>query len=206
MNKGLSRRTFLKLTGFASASAAYGHGRAFAGTTQSQSLPAPVLAYRRVVKSKDIKTYSQAALNLRKWMMKNDPHYPTYHFAGPESWINDPNGPICYKGKYHLFYQFDPQVDDGKGGWMRSKRTWGHAVSEDLVYWRDWPVAVWPDTKYDINGVYSGNTFVEAYVNGYAMTFVTYPHQKNRALHVIRKNDVDIQSMDLWEMKSMWDR
>ncbi len=152
---------FIKTVGFASVAGAVGYCEAFAGTTQSQTLPEPVLAYRRVVKSKDIKTYSQAALNLRKWMMKNDPHYPIYHFTGPESWINDPNGPIYYKGKYHLFYQFDPQVDDGKGRWKRSKRTWGHAVSEDIVHWQDWPVAIWPDTKYDINGVYSGNTFID---------------------------------------------
>jgi beta-fructofuranosidase len=161
MKKKLSRRLFLKITGFASVVGAAGCTKAFAGSAQSKTLPGPVLEYRRVVKSKDIKTYSQAALNLRKWMAKNDPHYPIYHFTGPESWINDPNGPIYYKGRYHLFYQFDPQVDDGKGGWKRSKRTWGHAVSEDLVHWQDWPVAVWPDTKYDVNGVYSGNTFID---------------------------------------------
>ncbi|MHC4741446.1 MAG: glycoside hydrolase family 32 protein [Planctomycetota bacterium] len=158
MKKTLSRRAFLKKAGFASV--AIGCCNAFAAAPQS--LPEPVLAYRRVVKSKDIETYSKAALNLRKWMIKNDPNYPTCHFVGPESWINDPNGPIYYEGRYHLFYQFDPQVDDGKGGWMRSKRTWGHAVSDDLVHWEDWPVAVWPDTRYDINGVYSGNTFVDA--------------------------------------------
>ena len=129
---------------------------------QYAGLPKPVADYRRVVKSTDAETYSRAALALRKWMIENDPHYPIYHFTGPESWINDPNGPIYHDDKYHLFYQFDPQVPDGKGGWKRSKRCWGHAVSDDLVHWVDWPVASWPDTQYDCGGVYSGNTFVDA--------------------------------------------
>ncbi|MCX6344054.1 MAG: GH32 C-terminal domain-containing protein [Armatimonadetes bacterium] len=112
--------------------------------------------YRAVLKSKDIKVYSKAALGLRKGMITSDPHRPIYHFTGPESWINDPNGPIYYKGKYHLFYQFAPIVDGN-----RSPICWGHAVSADLMHWVDWPVVLWPDTKYDRNGVYSGNTIVD---------------------------------------------
>jgi len=123
--------------------------------------PAPklapeVLAFRKVVRRKDVATFSAAALALRRYMIANDPHRPVYHFTGPESWINDTNGPIYHKGKYHLFYQYDPIVDG-----RRSKRCWGHAVSTDLVHWRDWPVALWPDTKYDRNGVYSGNTAID---------------------------------------------
>ena len=122
--------------------------------------------FREVVRSKDIETYSKAALALRLWMIDNDPHYPVYHFTGPESWINDPNGPIYHNGKYHLFYQFDPIVD-GK----RSARCWGHAVSADLVHWVDWPVALWPDKEYDCGGVYSGNTFIDD--NGFPCALYT---------------------------------
>lgn len=162
----MNRRIFLKITGVGVAPLIFsGYSSILAESAKQtggdQGLAQPVLSYRRVVKSKDIKTYSQAALKLRKWMIENDPHRPIYHFTGPESWINDPNGPIYYKGKYHLFYQFDPQVNNGEGGWKRSKRTWGHAVSADLVHWVDWPVAVWPDTKYDVKGVYSGNTVID---------------------------------------------
>jgi len=124
-------------------------------------LPKAVADFRQAVRSTDIGTYSQAALALRKWMIENDPHRPIYHFTGPESWINDPNGPIYFQGRYHLFYQFDPIVPEDRVGWRRSKRCWGHAVSEDLVHWVDWPVAVWPDTRYDRGGVYSGNSFVD---------------------------------------------
>ena len=123
--------------------------------------PKPVADYRNVVKITDVEIYSRAALSLRKWMIEHDPHRPIYHFTGPESWINDPNGPICHKGKYHLFFQFDPMVSDEHGGSRRSARCWGHAVSDDLVHWVDWPVAMWPDTPYDRGGVYSGNTVID---------------------------------------------
>lgn len=125
-------------------------------TAKSASLPKPVAAFRKVVKSKDVATFSAAALDLRRWMIANDPHRPIYHFTGPESWINDPNGVIYHKGRYHLFYQYDPIVNG-----RRSKRCWGHAVSKDLVHWKDWPVAIWPDSKYDRGGVYSGNMVID---------------------------------------------
>ncbi len=115
-----------------------------------------VREFDAVLKSKDVKAYSKAALELRRWMIANDPHRPVYHFTGPESWINDPNGPIYYKGKYHLFYQFSPMIDGS-----RSPMCWGHAVSADLVHWTDWPVAMWPDTPYDRNGIFSGNTIID---------------------------------------------
>ena len=52
-----------------------------------------------------------------------------YHFMGGPGWINDPNGFIYYKGKYHLFFQHFPYAPEW--GTMH----WGHTVSEDLVHW-----------------------------------------------------------------------
>ena len=107
----------------------------------------------KLIRTTDVATVSSAARTLRLWMIGHDPYYPKYHFTGPYGWINDPNGPIYYRGRYHLFYQWKA---DGRFG----KVSWGHAVSTDLVHWRDWPVALWPDIPQDRNGVYSGNTFV----------------------------------------------
>ena len=41
--------------------------------------------------------------------LAEDPHRPRYHFLPPANWMNDPNGIIEWNGKYHLFYQHNPQ-------------------------------------------------------------------------------------------------
>ena len=50
------------------------------------------------------------------------------HVKAPGNWINDPNGFIYYKGKYHLFFQHFPYAPEW--GTMH----WGHTVSEDLPF------------------------------------------------------------------------
>jgi beta-fructofuranosidase len=37
-----------------------------------------------------------------------DPHRPQYHLLPAANWMNDPNGPIYWQGKYHMFYQYNP--------------------------------------------------------------------------------------------------
>ncbi|XP_042505877.1 beta-fructofuranosidase, soluble isoenzyme I-like [Macadamia integrifolia] len=74
-----------------------------------------------------------------------------YHFQPEKNWMNDPNGPMFYKGWYHLFYQYNP--DSAIWGNI----TWGHAVSKDLIHWLYLPLAMVPDRWYDINGVWTGS-------------------------------------------------
>lgn len=45
---------------------------------------------------------------------------PQYHFSPEKGWIGDPDGLVFTEGKYHLFW-------------------WGHAISDDLVYWKELP-------------------------------------------------------------------
>ena len=64
----------------------------------------------------------------------NDPHRPIYHYVNPEANLNDPNGLCFWQGHWHLFYQAYPPED--------TRQHWGHAISTDLVHWRDLPDSV----------------------------------------------------------------
>src|SRR3981081_1050957 len=76
---------------------------------------------------------------------------PLYHFLAPGNWMNDPNGPIFWKGKYHLFYQYNPN------GPFWGSIHWGHAASSDLVHWEDLPIALAPSKNGpDQDGCWSG--------------------------------------------------
>ncbi|KAH9612981.1 hypothetical protein KSS87_009449 [Heliosperma pusillum] len=71
-----------------------------------------------------------------------------YHFQPQRNWMN---GPLYYKGYYHLFYQYNP--DSAVWGNI----TWGHAVSTDLIHWKYLPITLVPDQWYDINGAWTGS-------------------------------------------------
>lgn len=82
--------------------------------------------------------------------LAHDRYRPLYHFVSPESGMNDPNGLCYWQGRWHLFYQAFPPEDP--------RLHWGHAVSSDLVRWRDLPYAIYPHPERDC---FSGATFVE---------------------------------------------
>ena len=86
-----------------------------------------------------------------------DPWRPAFHYQPPSKWMNDPNGTIYWKGRYHLFYQHNPD-----GPWHGNIH-WGHASSEDLVHWTDHPIALAPGPDGpDRMDCYSGAAFVNA--------------------------------------------
>tara|TARA_B100000676_G_scaffold27844_1_gene25799 strand:+ start:36 stop:1574 length:1539 start_codon:yes stop_codon:yes gene_type:complete len=80
-----------------------------------------------------------------------DPHRPIYHYINPEANLNDPNGLCFWQGHWHLFYQAYPPED--------TRQHWGHAISTDLVHWRDLPYCIYPDPE---RCCFSGAALVEA--------------------------------------------
>lgn len=79
-----------------------------------------------------------------------DKHRPFYHFISPEGRLNDPNGLCYWQGNWHLFYQAYPPEDP--------RQHWGHAMSKDLINWKDLPLAIYPNPE---SKVFSGTTYVE---------------------------------------------
>ncbi len=75
----------------------------------------------------------------------------TLHFLPRDHWMNDPNGFIYYRGKYHIFYQYFPY--ESRWGTMH----WGHKTSTDLVHWKDEGIALYPSRDFDRNGCFSGS-------------------------------------------------
>ncbi|WKL43726.1 glycoside hydrolase family 32 protein [Flavobacterium sp. ZE23DGlu08] len=58
--------------------------------------------------------------------------------------MNYPNGMFYYNGYYHLYFQYNP--NENTWGSMH----WGHAVSKDMITWREQPIALYPDVLGDI--------------------------------------------------------
>jgi beta-fructofuranosidase len=85
----------------------------------------------------------------------HDPLRPCFHLLPPHNWMNDPNGPIYWKGKYHLFYQLNPHAA------VWGDMHWGHAISPDMIHWRHQPVALAPTPGGpDSEGCFSGSAGV----------------------------------------------
>ena len=71
----------------------------------------------------------------------NNEYRLNYHMMPPIGWLNDPNGLIYFKGRYHLYYQFNPYAS------RPGKMFWGHFMSEDLINYVDDGVALKPDME-----------------------------------------------------------
>ena len=91
----------------------------------------------------------------KKEIVEKDFWRQKYHIQGIVGLINDPNGFSQFKGKYHMFYQWNPLGTDHKN------KTWAHSVSDDLLHWKRLKTALRPDTWYSKDGAYSGSAIVD---------------------------------------------
>lgn len=73
---------------------------------------------------------------------------PQFHFSAKTGWINDPNGLIFMGNRYHMFYQYFPD------GLVWGPMHWGHAVSEDLLQWKEEEIALYPN---ELGMIFSGS-------------------------------------------------
>ena len=97
---------------------------------------------------------AQAEIDQKKNIVAQGKMRQRYHFMGQAGWINDANGLIYFRGKYHFFYQHNPYY----GFW--DYMHWGHAVSDDMLHWEYLPLALAPSEIYDDHmrgGCFSGS-------------------------------------------------
>ncbi len=110
---------------------------------------------------------------------------PRAHFTPAQNWINDPNGLLYYKGKYHLFYQHNPS------GILWGNMSWGHSVSSDLQRWEHLPVAI--DCT-DTTGIFSGSAVVDFNnTSGFGST----DNPPLIAIYTVHQNDESNQSQHI---------
>ncbi|EPH98341.1 sucrose-6-phosphate hydrolase [Enterococcus faecalis 13-SD-W-01] len=74
-----------------------------------------------------------------------------YHIQPQTGLLNDPNGFSYFDHKWHLFYQAYPM------GPIHGLKSWYHLTSENLIDWKNEGIKLFPDSKYDSHGVYSGS-------------------------------------------------
>jgi beta-fructofuranosidase len=88
--------------------------------------------------------------------LASDRTRPQYHLLPAANWMNDPNGPIFYRGRYHMFFQYNPS------GAFWGSMHWAHASSPDMIHWQHEPIALAPTPGgYDRDGVFSGSAILD---------------------------------------------
>jgi len=85
--------------------------------------------------------------------MYQEKYRPQFHFSPRRGWVGDPNGLVYSGGEYHLFFQHNPY------GLKWGNMHWGHAVSKDMVHWKELPIALYAPTFGD--NPYSGSAIVD---------------------------------------------
>jgi len=132
--------------------------------------------------------------------------------------MNDPNGLVYSKGRYHLFFQYNPEgIDHGN-------LSWGHATSTDLISWEEHAVALRND---EIGMIFSGSAVVDhqntsgfgSLENPPMVAIYTNHTDTNQSQHIAYSNDdgltwtkyagnpvLDWNLAEFRDPKVMWDK
>jgi beta-fructofuranosidase len=88
--------------------------------------------------------------------LASDPLRPQYHLLPSHNWMNDPNGPIYFRGRYHMFHQYNPR------GATWGNMHWAHATSSDMLHWQNEAIAIAPTPGgADSAGIFSGSAVLD---------------------------------------------
>src|SRR5262249_17557279 len=122
--------------------------------------------------------------------LADDPLRPQFHLLPARNWMNDPDGPIYWKGQYHMFYQYNP----GAAVW--GDMHWAHAVSADMIQWKHLPVALAPTPGgYDADGCFTGSAVDDNGTATFIYTGVTNATPERATLRDGQHNFREVQCL-----------
>ncbi|MFZ0685272.1 MAG: glycoside hydrolase family 32 protein [Terriglobales bacterium] len=134
----LSRRDFVRISGAATVA------------PWLRGIPVHALASETPATQKDSQTLALCQ------KLRSDPLRPQFHLLPSHNWMNDPNGPIFYRDRYHMFHQYNPK------GAIWGNMNWAHATSPDMIHWTHQPIAISPTPGgFDQDGVFSGSAILD---------------------------------------------
>jgi sucrose-6-phosphate hydrolase SacC (GH32 family) len=106
----------------------------------------------QIVQSDVKKAEPAATVEVVTDRLYEETYRPQFHFTAKKGWLNDPNGMVFQDGAWHLFFQHNPLSN------ASANKTWGQAVSKDLVHWEQLGSAIEPDAMGDI---WSGTAVID---------------------------------------------
>eukprot|EP01084_Bolivina_argentea_P045373 83524_1 len=112
------------------------------------------------------------------------PYRPTFHFVpNPPGWMQDMSGPF-YDANTKL-YHIMPDITQ--------PLQWGHAISTDLLHWKNLPIAITNTESYDKGGVFTGSVTI---VNGEPIAM--YSVSTNNRMCLSRPTDTNDVNLTKW--------
>jgi sucrose-6-phosphate hydrolase SacC (GH32 family) len=87
---------------------------------------------------------------------------PQFHFTSRVGWLNEPNGMVYYDGDWLMAFQHFAK------GNASGAKSWGQAVSKDLMHWTQLPHAInpYPNVKWaqgNDHAIWSGSAIVDQF-------------------------------------------
>lgn len=113
---------------------------------------------------------------------------PQYHPMPNTSWANENYGMTYYKGKYHMFFQKNPNFPS------LYFMHWGHLSSPDLVQWKEEIIPLAPQEGFESFGNWSGTTIMNE--DGEPVIFYTGVDGAKAGIGIAYKSD---DSLLHWE-------
>ena len=110
-------------------------------------------AFHDASRRKDVAACEGLGLSMRRFLAR-DARRPIYHLTAPLGFLSDPSGAIFHQGTYHVFSYRNIMV-------RLACVHLDHYVSDDLVHWKDRPVAAWADSDLDVYGIWLTNNFID---------------------------------------------